>query len=179
MQIETDRLILREFQRDDLPALVPILADPKVMQFSLTGINSPEEVQTKIDNFIASYQKYGFGKWAVILKSNHQLLGYCGIAVESINAKDQPELGYRFDSRFWRQGLATEAAIAAVRYGFEQLCLPYILGIVEQANGASVRVLEKVGMQYEGKTIFHGIEMDVYRTNQAKSIVYSRADATF
>ena len=163
MLIETNRLILREFQRTDLQELASILADPKVMRFSPTGVNSVEQVQEKIQGFITCYKGFGFGKWAVVLKENNQLLGYCGIAIDRIDGKDGKELGYRIDSRYWGQGLATEAASATVRYGFEQFNLPYLLGIVEQANLASVRVLVKVGMQYERVTIFHEVEMDVYR----------------
>ena len=167
MSIETNRLILREVQRTDLQELASILANPKVMRFSPTGVNSVEQVQEKIQGFITCYKEFGFGKWAVVLKENNQLLGYCGIAVERIDGKDEKELGYRIASRYWGQGLATEAASATVRFGFEQFNLPYLLGIVERANLASVRVLEKVGMRYERVTIFHEVEMDVYRVNAA------------
>jgi RimJ/RimL family protein N-acetyltransferase len=59
--------------------------------------------------------------------------------------------------------LATEAGSAAIQYGFEHLNLPYILGIVEPVNIASVKVLKKLGMRYIRETIFYGIEMDVSR----------------
>lgn len=167
MLIKTNRLILRELQSTDLQELASILADPKVMRFSPTGVNSVEQVQEKIQSFITYYKEFGFGKWAVVLKENNQLLGYCGIAIDRIDGKDEKELGYRIDSRYWGQGLATEAASATVRYGFDQFNLPYLLGIVERANLASVRVLEKVGMRYKRVTIFHEVEMDVYRVNAA------------
>jgi [ribosomal protein S5]-alanine N-acetyltransferase len=167
MWIETDRLILREFRQTDLLELAPILADPKVMKFSTNGINSIEQVQEKIVGFIACYQNFGFGKWAVILKESDRLLGYCGIAVDQIDGNDEKELGYRLDSKYWGQGLATEAASASIKYGFEQLNLPYVLGVVERANTASARVLEKVGMRYEKITIFRGVEMDLYRVDVA------------
>ncbi|XGW00107.1 MAG: GNAT family N-acetyltransferase [Leptolyngbya sp. BL-A-14] len=163
MQIETDRLILREFQRKDLQELAPILADPKVMKFSPTGVSSVEQVRERIEGFIACYNEFGFGKWAVILKQTNQLLGYCGIAVDQIDGNEEKELGYRLNSRYWGQGLATEASSAAVKYGFEQFNLPYILGLVERANVASVRVLEKIGMQHQRTTVFHEIEMELYR----------------
>jgi RimJ/RimL family protein N-acetyltransferase len=167
MWIETDRLILRKFQREDLQALAPILADPKVMNFSPTGVNSVEQVQERIEGFIACYKEFGFGKWAVVLRESGQLLGYCGIAVDQIDGKDEKELGYRLDSRYWGQGLATEAASAAIKCGFERFNLPYVLGIAERENVASVRVLEKVGMQYQKTTIFHEVEMDLYRIGAA------------
>jgi [ribosomal protein S5]-alanine N-acetyltransferase len=87
--------------------------------------------------------------------------------VERIEGKDEKELGYRFDSRYWCRGLATEAASAAIKCGFEQFDLPYVLGIVERKNIASVRVLEKVGMRYQKTTIFHDVEMDIYRIDAA------------
>jgi [ribosomal protein S5]-alanine N-acetyltransferase len=167
MQIETPRLMLREFRLEDLAALAPILADPQVMKFSLNGVLSVVETQAKIAELIASYKTYGFGKWAVIYKPNHQLIGYCGIAVEDIDAQPEKEVGFRLATQFWGQGLATEAAAAVIQYGFEQFQFPYLLGIVEQANLASVRVLEKLGMTYHRETLFHNIKMDVYHLNRS------------
>ena len=163
MQIETQRLILRNFIPADFIQLAPILADPRVMKYSRTGdVLSVSETKEKIQGYIRSYEKYGFGKWAVISKDHNQLIGYCGIAVEPVDNKEERELGYRLAYSFWNQGLATEAAKAAVEYGFEQLKFPYILGIVEQQNKASIRVLEKLGMRYERETVFYGVKMDVY-----------------
>jgi [ribosomal protein S5]-alanine N-acetyltransferase len=141
------------------------LANPQVMKFSPTGVLAIAQTQAKIKSFIACYQEFGFGKWAVILKERNTLVGYCGIAVDYIDGKDEKELGYRFNSKFWGKGLATEAATVAIRYGFEQFRLPYILGVVERANTASVRVLEKAGMQYKKTTVFHEVEMDIYRVD--------------
>ena len=163
MYIETQRLILREFQRADLRELAPILADSKVMNFSPTGVISTAQTQKKIEGFITCYQKFGFGKWAITLKELNQMIGYCGIAVEQIDARAEKEIGYRLASKYWGQGLATEAASAAIQYGFEKFKIPYILGIAESANIASVRVLKKAGMKYERQTTFHDTRMDVYR----------------
>ena len=129
----------------------------------MTGILSFSETQAKLDSFINSYQKFGFGKWAVIFKESNKLIGYCGIAIEQIDNVDEREIGYRLAPEFWRIGLATEAALITTQYGFEQLKFPYLLGVVESTNAASVRVLEKLGMRYERETIFYGIKMDIYR----------------
>jgi RimJ/RimL family protein N-acetyltransferase len=171
MQLKTDRLILREFTQQDLRQLALILANPKVMQFSPTGTLSVSQTRAKINSFIVSYKKFGFGKWAVILKESNELIGYCGIALEQIDRVHEPEIGYRLDSKFWCQGLATEAAFITVKYGFEQLKLPYIIGVVELANTASVNVLKKLGMEYIKQTIFYGIEMDVYQLDN--NVFYS------
>jgi RimJ/RimL family protein N-acetyltransferase len=161
--LETERLILRDFVLEDVQKLALILGDPRVMQFSPQGILSTAETQAKIEEFIDSYQRQGFGKWAVVFKDNHQLIGYCGIILEHIDGVDEPEVGYRLAPAFWGQGLATEAAKAAVQYGLNQLRLPYILGIVEPANTASVNILKKLGMTYSRTTILYGSEVDLYR----------------
>jgi [ribosomal protein S5]-alanine N-acetyltransferase len=163
MYLETPRLLLRNFQLDDVPALATILADPQVMKFAPNGLLSTAETQAKVAGFMRSYQILGFGKWAVIYKTSLELIGYCGIALEDIDQHPEREVGYRLATRYWGQGLATEAAAATVEYGLRQLEFPYLLGIVERANVASVRVLEKVGMHYTHETYFHGISMDVYR----------------
>ena len=167
MQLETQRLILRKFHQKDLHQLAPILANPKVMKFSPTGMLSVSQVQAKIDSFITSYKEFGFGKWAVIFKESNKLIGYCGIAVEQIDKVDEREIGYRLDPEFWGRGLATEAALKTLQYGFEQLKFPYILGIVERKNVASVRVLKKLGMKYNRETVFHGVKMDIYQVSDA------------
>ena len=117
----------------------------------------------KVNSFIASYKKYGFGKWAIVLKDCNKLIGYCGIAVEQVDNVYEPEIGYRLTPEFLGRGLATEAASAAIQQGFKQFELPYILGIVEPANTALVRVLEKLGMRYERKTVFYGVDMNIYK----------------
>ena len=165
--LETPRLILRDFQQKDLYQLASILANSRVMEFSTTGALSIPQTQAKVDSFITSYKELGFGKWAVIFKESNTLIGYCGIAVEQIDNVDEREIGYRLDPEFWGKGLATEAASIVIRYGLEQLRFPYILGIVERENVASVRVIEKLGMKYKRETLFHGVKMDVYQVGGA------------
>jgi [ribosomal protein S5]-alanine N-acetyltransferase len=81
--------------KSDLPALAPILADPLVMKFSTMGIYSTPQTEKAIDNFIDSYKQFGFGLWAVILKESDDLLiGYCGLAVDRIDDRDEPEIAY-------------------------------------------------------------------------------------
>ncbi|MBE9159019.1 GNAT family N-acetyltransferase [Nodosilinea sp. LEGE 06152] len=76
---------------------------------------------------------------------------------------DKPEVGYRLAPAFWGQELATEAARATIQYGLDQLHLPYILGIVEPANTASVSILKKLGMMCSRTTTLYGSEVDIYR----------------
>ncbi|MBW4456994.1 MAG: GNAT family N-acetyltransferase [Nostoc indistinguendum CM1-VF10] len=84
-------------------------------------------------------------------------------------------MAYRLDPKFWGRGLATEATSIVIQYGFKQLRFPYILGIVERENVASVRVLEKLGMKYKRKTVFHGVEMDIYQIGIEPKIILKRS----
>ena len=163
MWLETPRLILREFQVDDCQNLAPILANSNVMKFSSTGPLSISQTKEKIEEFIASYPKSGFGKWAVILKETRTIIGYCGLAVETIDGREVTELGYRLDEPFWGQGLATEAASAILQYSSNDLKISDIIGIVAPENIASVRVLQKIGMRRDRQTTFQGFNVDIYR----------------
>ena len=163
--IQTERLIIREFQVLDIEALAQIMAKAEVMQYSLDGVLSTKKTAVKIQSFLDSYQKNGYGKWAVIHRESARLIGYCGIAVEEIEAKLENELGYRLDSDFWGQGLATEAANACLKYAFDKLNLDRVLGIVEPENHASIRVLEKIGMEFMKESTWRGKVVYIYRRN--------------
>ncbi|MEO0841987.1 MAG: GNAT family N-acetyltransferase [Cyanobacteria bacterium J06643_5] len=157
---QTERLIIREFQVLDIEPLAEILAKPEVMQF-FTGVLSTKQTAVKLQGFLDSYQKHGYGKWAIIHRQSGRLIGYCGIAIEETEGKLENELGYRLDSEYWGQGLATEAAKACLEYGFNQLKFDYILGIVEPENQASINVLEKVGMEFIKESKWRG-EVNIY-----------------
>jgi RimJ/RimL family protein N-acetyltransferase len=119
MKLQTDRLVLREFNQSDLSELSQILSDPEVMKFSTRGCLSTAQTQIRIDDFINSYNQFGFGMWAVILKDTYELVGYCGLAIDCIDDFDELEIGYRLATKFWGKGFATEAALACIQYGFE------------------------------------------------------------
>ncbi len=162
---QTERLIIRQFQDSDLEALAQILGKPEVMKFSPVGELSKEMTRIRMQGYIDSYEKHGYGKWAVIHRESGRLIGYCGIAVTDIEGKLENELGYRFDPDFWGQGLATEAAKACLQYGFDQLNFDYVLAIVEPENYGSVRVLEKIGMEFvkESNSVWQGKVVSIYQ----------------
>ncbi|MBW4600121.1 MAG: M50 family metallopeptidase [Calothrix sp. FI2-JRJ7] len=161
--IETPRLIIREFTMSDVDDLAYILSKPEVMHFSPTGAISTEETAIKIKSYIDSYQQHGYGKWAVIYRNTGKLIGYCGIAIEQIDNNLENELGYRFDPDYWRQGFATEAATSCINYAFDTLNLEYLLGIVEPENTASVRVLQKIGMEFVKESLWCDKIVHIYR----------------
>ena len=117
----------------------------------------------KIQSFLDSYQQYGYGKYALIHRQSKRLIGYCGIAVKEIEGKLENELGYRLDSDFWGKGLATEAMKACLEYYFDKFKFDSVLGIVEPENKASIRVLEKVGMEFVKESTLWGKLVCIYK----------------
>ena len=164
---ETTRLILREFLLNDYHALVDIVRNPRVMKYSLSGPLSLSQTKEKINYFIRCYKQFGFGKWAVVLKRDNQLIGYCGLDIDEIDNKKQIEIGFRFGEEYWGKGYATEAASVAIRYSLTELKLSSIIAIVDPENKASIRVLEKIGMVFIKNTVFHGSPVMVYKIDNA------------
>jgi [ribosomal protein S5]-alanine N-acetyltransferase len=163
--LETSRLILRQFVREDLDNLSFIFSDPKVMYFSANGVRTKAETETWIENTIASYQTEGFGLYAAIDRKQSRLIGYCGLIVWSIDGFREIEIGYRFTPSYWGKGLATEAAIAVRDYGFEKLGFSSLITIIQPENHRSIRVAEKLGMKYEKNFIFMNLRVNLYRIN--------------
>ena len=163
--LETKRLILRSFEPQDAIAMTPILNNSEVMKFSPTGTLTVAQTREKITSFINLERITGCSKWAVIFQETGELIGYCGVSLEQIDDVDEWEIGYRLTPSFWGMGLATEAATAAIQYGFERLNLSYIMGVVERKNTASVKVLQKLRMKYQKEAMFEGLIMDLYRLN--------------
>ena len=111
MTLETGRLILRAMDQSDFDAIYAIFCDPKVLTAFSQDSFSREQMQGWIDRNLDHQRRYGYGLFAVILKTTGELIGNCGL--EHSDYRDTPcvELGYDFLSRHWNQGYATEAAL--------------------------------------------------------------------
>jgi RimJ/RimL family protein N-acetyltransferase len=95
------------------------------------------------------FERHGFGLWAAELLGTGELAGYIGLWTPRFEAHFTPcvEIGWRLGARFWGQGLATEGAREALRYGFEEARLDEIVSFTVPANARSIRVMEKLGMR--------------------------------
>lgn len=166
MQIlETSRLTLRYITSRDAEALMPILGDAEVMQFSIIGVHSPKQIKQFIEQRLISYLEYGFGLYAVVHKQNQELIGYCGFFIQSIEQQKEVEVGYRLARKYWGQGLATEAAKAVVEYGQQRFNFQRFVCLIETENSRSIRVANKLGMTLEKKIIYHGLDVAMYSQN--------------
>ena len=146
--LETDRLLLKEYVEDDAESFFKLNTYPEVVRFvpAKPLLNVEQARQTLIDHPIADYRRYGFGRGACILKSTGEQIGFAGL--KYLDELSEVDVAYRLLPAHWGQGLATEVALASVRYGFVALGLKRIIGLVMPQNVVSVRVLEKIGLRY-------------------------------
>ena len=161
--IETLRLRLRPFDESDAGS-VAFYADPEVMRFIPGGARDKSLLETRFRAQVAGaldqWAQYGFGLWAVTLKSTGTIIGHCGL--QHLPGSDEIEVFYLLDKRYWRQGIGTEATNATLRFGFESAGIRKIVAIAMPENVASRRVMEKSGMQFVGPARHYGCDCVKY-----------------
>jgi [ribosomal protein S5]-alanine N-acetyltransferase len=164
---ETDRLLFRRFTEDDAPLLYDLNLDPEVIRYThdpLTDVEHARKVLKEV--ILPQYILYNHGRWAVHLRSGLEFIGWCGL--KYLTETNEVDLGYRLKKNFWGNGYATEAARACIKYGFATLNLDRIVGRALPANLASIKVLEKCGMEYLHEEMMHGYLHKTYQvTNPA------------
>jgi RimJ/RimL family protein N-acetyltransferase len=152
--LETERLIVREFVEDDAEAFFAFNGDPEVMRFTgeepIAGVEAAREALRSYPD----YRERGYGRWAVVRKDDDRVIGFNGL--KYLADLDEVDLGYRFRVDCWGRGYATESSRAILDHGFATLGLTRIIGLALPANLASIRVLEKVGMRFEGLCDYEG-----------------------
>src|SRR5207249_2418258 len=160
--LETDRLLMRQYVEEDADAFFKLNSDPEVLRFvpDKRLLNVEQARQILIDHPIADYRKYGFGRGACILKSTGEQIGFAGL--KYLEELGEVDVAFRLMRTHWGLGLATEAALASVRFGFADLDLKRIIGLVMAENIASVRVLEKTGLRYADSVSFWGHQFSKY-----------------
>lgn len=158
--LETDHLLLREFEVSDAKNFYELNLNPNVIKYTGNkAFKDINEAKYFLENY-SDYQRNGFGRWAVINKANQVFLGWCGLKYdEKLNETD---IGFRFFEHFWNLGFATESAKACIDYGFAKLNLKTIIGRAMKENSASVKVLEKIGLQYVRDFNFNGHDGVIY-----------------
>lgn len=145
MQLETERLYLRELTFADFSELYSVLADSDIMQHYPYTFDE-NRVKAWITKNIERYQVFGFGLWAVVLKETGELIGDCGITMQSINGSIKPEIGYHINKKFQRQGYAKEAARKCRDWVFANTPFHMIYSYMKKANIASSATAKANGM---------------------------------
>ncbi len=145
--LTTERLRLRRWSADDDAPFAALNADAEVMRHFRSVLSRAESDQL-IERIEAQFERRGYGLWAVERIADAAFLGFTGLADQTFDAPFTPcvEVGWRFARHAWGHGYATEAAEAALVYGFECVGLDEIVSITSPLNVRSIRVMERLGM---------------------------------
>lgn len=150
--LSSDRVVLRELMREDWPAIHAYASRLDVCRFQPWGPNTPEQTIAFVETAIASAEEQPRRRYtlAVTLVEHGMVVG-----LAEMNVRDAGfavgEIAYVLHPDYWGRGIATEAAQRLLRFGFEILGLHRIHATCDPRNVASARVMEKIGMQYEGR----------------------------
>lgn len=148
--LETERLVFRAIKRCDLEDIYEYSSDPKTSQFLLWSPHkSFKSTQEFIELVLAKYKSGDYNDWALIYKGNQKMIGTCGFTrIDTVNSV--AEIGYVINPRYWGMGIATEAASKAIEFAFEVLKVNRVEARFMFGNDASLAVMKKVGMKFEG-----------------------------
>ncbi|MCL1804729.1 MAG: GNAT family N-acetyltransferase [Clostridiales bacterium] len=151
--LETERLILRKFKKDDFAAVHSYASDPENVTYMIWGPNSEKETRDFISLAIidAEEKPCTFYVFAAVLKKTDRLVGSCNITVAAEG--DEGEVGWILHRDYWKQGLGTEMGNALLEFGFQDLGLHRVLAHCSTENYGSYRVMENIGMRREGTFI--------------------------
>lgn len=146
---ETDRLALSKLTAEDAPFILELLNDQAFLKYiGDRKVRTLEEARMYIlKGPIKSYRKHGFGLYLTTLKKYGTPIGICGLLKR--DNLDDADIGFAFLPEFRRQGFGYEAASATLQYGRDQLGLKRIVAITQANNKGSIRLLEKLEMQYQ------------------------------
>jgi len=152
MKLETERLVLRDFVKDDWEAVLAYQSDPLYLRYNTWTARTPDAVQGFVGWFMNHQIQEPRIKFqlAMILKSTNQLIGNCGVRVNKVDDVEA-DIGYELNPKYWNYGYATEAAHAIVDFGFRHFGVHRIWADCVADNEGSAHVLEKLGMKLEGR----------------------------
>jgi RimJ/RimL family protein N-acetyltransferase len=154
-RLATERLLLRGWRASDREAYAELNADPAVREFfpeRLTRAQSDAQIAVFTDHFA----QHGFGMWALELVATGELIGFTGMDLATYDAHFAPaiEIGWRLARDAWGHGYATEAALAALAFAFDQLECSEIVACTVPANRRSRAVMERLAMTHDPREDF-------------------------
>ena len=154
-KLTTTRLLLRKPNENDTESVFEIHGDPETNKFNPAGPdNSIETSNKRLQKWIAHWENYGFGYWAVLkIDEPEKVIGFGGIMFKEIEGRKLLNLYFRFKPNFWGKGYANEMANKAIETGFQILNQNKIVATVRSNNLPSIKALEKLGMQLDHKII--------------------------
>jgi RimJ/RimL family protein N-acetyltransferase len=155
--IVTPRLALRELTLEDAPFVLRLLNDPSFLRYiGDRGVRDLDDARRYISRgMIESYRSHGYGLWLVeALESHRQPMGLCGLV--SREGLPAPDIGFAFLPQWWSRGYAYEAASAVMAHARREWGLGRVLAIASPQNASSLRLLRKLGFEYERDVLMPG-----------------------
>ncbi len=166
--LETERLILRDWQKGDFEAAHAYASEPDNVTYMGWGPNAEDDTRNFIKQSIKKNRSNNVDyEFAVVLKESGKLIGGCGISKS--RSRNEAMLGWILHNDYWKQGLGTELAHELLRFGFEELKLHRIYAHCDSENYGSYRVMERNGMRKEG----HFIKNCEFRGNWHDEFLYA------
>ena len=155
-RLETKRLILRQWRKEDFLAFEKLTSDSTVMEF-FPALLSKEESDDLAQKFYDLIASCGWGFWAVEERESGHFIGYVGLHEPASNLPFNPcvEIGWRLLKEYWGRGYATEAGEEALRFAFEELKLDEVLSFTALVNHRSEAVMKRLGMKILDKNFEH------------------------
>jgi RimJ/RimL family protein N-acetyltransferase len=159
-QLETDRLILRQWRNEDFEPYALMCADPDIMRYLGGKALDRIEAWRHMAFLVGHWQLRGYGHWAVEEKETGNFIGRLGF----MNPEGWPafEIGWTLSRQSWGKGYATEGARRALEYAFNELDQPHVISLIHPENKNSIRVAERLGEKEEGKTVLFGHDVLIY-----------------
>ena len=175
--LQTPRLLLRKFSADDLDRLAELTANEGFMRFS--GHSAYDRVQTEamLERLLAPARLGKPSQFAVILREDGMLLGFCGFFLQMVDGDEELEIAYRLDPEYWGRGIATEAAQAVRDHAFRDLKVDRVISLIVPENFASKKVAGKNGLRLEKETDFRGFHTQVFALTRAEWQALRTTDA--
>jgi RimJ/RimL family protein N-acetyltransferase len=171
-EISTERLIMRGWRESDLAPWAAMNADPEVRRY-LGPLLTFEQASAWVLNLRDDLDRYGFGFWALEVRASGAFIGFTGLRTLD---EEMPftgvELGWLLARPAWGHGYATEAALAAMQYGFDIIGLPEIVGIATAGNLRSQAVMRRIGMTSDPAEDFD--DPDVDQDSLRRHVVYRK-----
>lgn len=154
-QLESSRLLLRQWRESDLLPFAQLNADPEVMA-QFPAPLSTQESDALAQQLKLAIDKQGWGVWAIERRDSGDFIGFTGLhAVTDMPFTDGIEIAWRLARPAWGQGFASEAAQLALQYGFTELALDEIVAFTASSNLRSIAVMERLRMHRDATTFLH------------------------
>ncbi len=158
--LETARLFLRPMNEGDTDAIFALRSDAEMMRYIRQPQTSRADVAAWIKLISSLWETEKIGLCAVFDKTSEKLIGWCGLW--RLQETGETEVGYAIAADFQKQGLASEAAAKCLEYGFNTLNLEKIVAVARPENLASCRVMEKIGMTFDGIGYYYDRDLAHY-----------------